>query len=71
MCINVQDAELRRLGGQWQGNYYLPTSMDAAVTAARRWFSGAPIPWPPGAEAAAAAAPELTRRELLDRYPKP
>ncbi|KAK9843752.1 hypothetical protein WJX81_004916 [Elliptochloris bilobata] len=66
--LHVQDCELRRLGGQWQRHYYLPTSMDAAVTAARRWFSGAPVPWPPGAEAAAASAPALSRRELLDRF---
>ncbi len=63
-----QDRELRRVGGQWQRHYYLPTSMDTAVAAARRWFTGAPLPWPPGAEAAAAAAPPLTRRELLDRF---
>lgn len=63
-----QDRVLDQLGRKWKKDYYLPTSMDAAVGALRKWFSDlAPsLPW--DAAGPQPPLPEVSRHDLLERF---
>lgn len=63
-----QDRVLDQLGRKWKKDYYLPTSMDAAVGALRKWFSdlAPPLPW--DAAGPQAPLPEVSRHDLLERF---
>eukprot|EP00884_Botryococcus_braunii_P016056 jgi/Botrbrau1/3133/Bobra.0070s0105.1 len=61
--LHQQDRVLDELGRQWKKDYYMPTSMDYAVGALRKWFSdlAPPLPWD-AAGTAASASRGLTPR---------
>ncbi len=65
----LQDRKLEQKGRDWRGAYMMPTQMDRAVTAFRRWLSehAGPLQYDPRSSRAAVQQ-ELSREQLLDRY---
>ena len=65
----LQDRKLEQKGRDWRGAYMMPTQMDRAVTAFRRWLSehAGPLQYDPRSSRAAVQQ-ELSRQQLLDRY---